>query len=157
MMQAVLRKFMEEVASRNQIQIVVAEGVFTNNLTNKKALNLPGSAYGFCVRLNEQERDSVFAEAKGKETTRLTNVQEWLPLSENFYPLYWGKDKMLGARIHQHLKNTKTTGLARLCAYTTLHGKEIACAALTVTKYSELEAVIQNERPHLLLAVTRVL
>ena len=157
MMQSALRNFMEEMASRNQIKIVVAEGVFTNTLTNKKALNLPGSVYGFCVRLNEQERDSIFSEAKSKKTTRLSNVQEWLPISENIYPLYWGKDKMLGARIHQHLKNTKTTGLARLCAYTTLHGKEIACAALTVTKYSELEATIQNERPHLLLAVTRVL
>jgi len=123
----------------------------------KKALSLPGSTYGFCVRLNDQERDAVFNEAISKGTTRLNNVQEWLPLTENIYPLYWGKDKMLGARIHQHLKNTKTTGLARLCAYTTLHGKEIACVSLTVTQYSELEVALQNERPHLLLAVTRVL
>lgn len=148
---------MEDVASSKQIQKTVAEGVFTNSATNKKALNLPGAAYGFCIRLNEQERNAVFAEAKKKGTTRLKSIQEWRPLSEDIFPLYWGKDKMLGARIHQHLKNTKKTGLARLCAYTTLHSKEIACVALTVTQYSELEGALQNERPHLLLAVTRVL
>lgn len=64
---------------------------------------------------------------------------------------------MLGARIHQHLKNTQKTGLARLCAYTTLHDKEIACVALTVMEYSQFEAALQISRPHLLLAVTRVL
>lgn len=157
-MQAVLKKFMEEIASRNKIQMVVAEGIFTNTHANKNALNLPGSVYGFCVRLNEQERYSVFTEAKSKKTNKLFNVQEWLPLRENIYPLYWGKDKRLGARIQQHLQNNaRGTGLARLCAYTTLHNKEIACVALTVTKYSELEDAIQNECPHLLLAVDRVL
>jgi len=156
-MQGVLKRFMEEVASRNQIQMAVAEGVFTNTATNEKALNLPGSTYGFCVRLNDQERQAVFRESLTKRSSRLNNVQEWRPIAEDIYPLYWGKDKMLGARIHQHLKNTKKTGLARLCAYTTLHGKEIACVSLTVTQYSELEAALHQERPHLLLAVTRVL
>ena len=156
-MQGVLRNFMEEVAARRQIQMAVAEGVFTNSATNSKVLNLPGSTYGFCVRLNENERNSVFGEALTKRSSRLERIQEWRPLAENIYPLYWGKDKMLGARIHQHLKNTKKTGLARLCSYTTLHGKEIACVSLTVTQYSELEAALHRERPHLLLAVTRVL
>lgn len=156
-MQAALRGFMEGVATRNQIQMAIAEGVFTNTATNQNALNLPGSTYGFCVRLDEQERAAVFNEALTKRSSRLNNIQEWLPLAEGIYPLYWGKDKMLGARIHQHLKNTKKTGLARLCAYTTLRGKEIACVSLTVTQYSELEAALHRERPHLLLAVTRVL
>lgn len=156
-MQTVLRTFMERIASQIKVKQVVAEGTFLNTATNVKALNLPGSTYGFCVRLNKQERASLFDEAINKRTSRLSNIQDWLPLSEDVYPLYWGKDKMLGARIHQHLKNTKTTGLARLCAYTTLHSKEIACVALTVTQYSALETALQHERPHLLLAGTRVL
>lgn len=156
-MQAELRKFMEEVAASNNIQMVIAECTFTNTLTNHKALNLPGSSYGFCVRLNEKGHDSVFAEAERKSATRLPNAKEWLPIAEDIYPLYWGKDKMLGARVHQHLKNTEKTGLARLCAYETLRDKEISCVVLTVTKYSELEAALHKQRPHLLLAVTRVL
>ncbi|WP_422910501.1 hypothetical protein ACOCLD_00875 [Pseudomonas sp. MAC6] len=148
---------METTAKNKQIQQVVAEGIFTNTSTNTETLNFPGAVYGFCVRLNELERNAVFAEAQQKRTTRLNSVQEWKPLEVDIYPLYWGKDKMLGARIHQHRKNTKATGLARLCAYETLHGKEIACVALTVTKYSELESALQTTRPHLLLAVTRVL
>lgn len=148
---------MNDVASRNQINVVAAEGTFTNTATNEKALSLPGAAYGFCVRLSNEDRIAVFNEAKSMGTTRLTNIQDWLPLSDEVYPLYWGKDKMLGARIHQHLKNTKTTGLARLCAYTTLLGKEISCVVLTVSEYSRLEAALQTERPHLLLAVRRVL
>lgn len=157
-MQTVLRTFMEGVASNNQIQKAFAEGVFTNTATNENVLSLPGAVYGFCVRLNEKGRNAVFAEAKKKATTRLKNADEWLPLSEDIYPLYWGKDKMLGDRIHRHLKNNSPgTGIARLCAYATLHDKEIACVALTVTQYAKLEAALQSDRPHLLLAVTRVL
>lgn len=156
-MQTKLRVFMEQIASDMNIKITVAEGTFTNNEENKKSLKLPGATYGFCVRLNEQERNSVFNEATSKRTTRLKKIQEWYPLSEDIYPLYWGKDKMLGSRIHQHLMNTKKTGLARLCAYTSLHGKEISCVALTVSQYAEFEAALQIARPHLLLAVTRTL
>ena len=156
-MQSELKNAMEVVAASKGILQTIAEGVFTNNQTNDKVLNLPGAAYGFCVRLDDSERDNVFAEALQKNTSRLSDVHEWLPLKDNIYPLYWGKDKMLGARIHQHLKNTKATGLARLCAYTSLHNKEIACVALTVTKYAELEEALQAKHPHLLLAVTRVL
>lgn len=148
---------MEAIALREGIVQTVAEGVFVNRSNNAKALNLPGAVYGFAVRLSASERDAVFAEAQLKQTTRLVAIQDWLPLEDNVYPLYWGKDKMLGARIHQHLRNTKTTGLARLCAYASLHDKEIACVALTVTKYSELEAAIQKTHPHLLLAATRIL
>ena len=109
------------------------------------------------MRLSEKDRDAVFTEAQQKRTSRLKKVHEWHPLQVNIYPLYWGKDKMLGARIHQHLKNTKATGLARFCAYKSLYDKEIACVAMTVTQYSDLEAALQKECPHLLRAVTRVL
>jgi len=148
---------METVANREGVEQTIADGTFTNRSNNSKVLELPGAVYGFCVRLNDNERNSVFEEARSKQTTRLKNIQEWLPLQDNIYPLYWGKDKMLGARIHQHLKNTKTTGLARLCAYTSLHNKEIACVVLIVTRYSELETALQETHPHLLKAVTRVL
>lgn len=148
---------MEYVATREGIAQTIAEGIFTNSPNNATALNLPGAVYGFCVRLEDRERDDIFLESKQKRTTRLSSVQDWRPIQANIYPLYWGKDKMLGARIHQHLKNTKTTGLARLCAYSKLHDKDIACVALTVTRYSELETALQATYPHLLLAVTRVL
>jgi len=146
-MQTELRRFMEDVAFRNQIQMVIAECVFTNTSENKKVLSLPGSTYGFCVRLNDCDRGLVFNEAVSKGTSRFHAVQEWHPFADDIYPLYWGKDRMLGARIHQHLKNTKKTGLARLCAYRTLHGKEIACISLTVDRYSDFETILQKERP----------
>lgn len=148
---------MKAVADREGIQQTIAAGVFKNSPNNAKILDLPGAVYGFCVRLEANEHTRVFSEAEEKGTTRLGDIHEWRPLRDNIYPLYWGKDKMLGARIHQHLKNTKTTGLARLCAYTSLHSKEIACVALTVTRYSDLEAALQIAHPHLLKAVTRIL
>lgn len=157
MIQTVLRKVMESAAIRKKIDLVVAEGVFINTSNNSKALNLPGAVYGFCVQLSDDERNALFAEAKLKKTSRFDTVSDWRPLQDDIYPLYWGKDKMLGARIYQHLMNTKATGLARLCAYTNLHGKNIACVALTVTHYSDLERELQSTHPHLLLAVTRVL
>ena len=148
---------MEAIATKENIAKTVAEGVFLNTPNNKKALNLPGAVYGFTVRLNTSEKNAVFAEAQQKQTTRLPSIQSWLPLEEDIYPLYWGKDKMLGARIHQHLKNNKSTGLIRLCAYESLYNKNIACVALTVTDYSNLEAALQIAHPHLLLTTNRVL
>ena len=147
---------MEAIATRENIATTVAEGVFLNTQNNKKALNLPGAVYGFSVRLNTSEKNAVFAEAKERQATRFVSIQSWLPIGEDVYPLYWGKDKMLGARIHQHLNNNKSTGLARLCTYTTLHNMHIACVALTVTNYSNLETALQRAHPHLLLTTNRV-
>lgn len=148
---------MEGIASKNKIKMDAAVGVFTNSETNVNSLVLPGATYGFCVRLSPDQRHNVFKESQNFRTNRFVEISCWSSIQDDIYPLYWGKDKMLGARIHQHLKNTQTTGLARLCAYTSLHGKEIACVALTVSKYAELELALQRDRPHLLKAVTRVL
>ena len=84
---------MEGIASKKNIDLAIVEGTFTNTATNSKVLNLPGATYGFCTRLTAQEKDKVFTEAKNFGANRVTKVSQWLPIKDDIYPLYWGKDQ----------------------------------------------------------------
>jgi hypothetical protein len=148
---------MNAIAVQTGITPAITAGTFINTADNAKALSLPGSVYGFCVRLNVQERDAVFAEAMQYDSNKLSQADNWTPITEDIYPLYWGKDKMLGSRIYGHLRNHQTTGLARLCAYQTLQNREIACAVMTVNDNALFEKELHRAYPHLLKAVTRIL
>ncbi|HLO64938.1 MAG TPA: hypothetical protein VK165_18405 [Azonexus sp.] len=136
---------------------VDAFGTFVNEPDNSKKTITPGGVYGFFVKLSADEVDLLFAEARSKNTLAINLRANFKPLVENIYPLYWGKDKSLGSRINAHIKNPdgraqgKTgTGLVRLCAYSTLHGKEIGVVAVTVSDYSAFERHIRSIYPDLL-------
>jgi len=130
---------------------VDAVGSFTNEANNANKSIIPGSVYGFFVSLDKSGVEVLFQEAIDKYTCRLNNISEFKPVIDDVYPLYWGKDKSLGARINAHIKNPKgKTGLARLCAYKSLHGKTISCIALVVNDYSGFESHLQAIFPDVL-------
>lgn len=157
-MKSTLKNAMLKVAGKNNIQVRTADATFINLPDNTNSLHLPGATYGFCVRLSPEERDAIFLEAKSYQTNRISSSEEWLPIKENIYPLYWGKDKSLGERIYRHLKNnSEGTGLVRLCAYSSLINKEIACVSLTVTKYTNLESELRNSHADLLKTSSKIL
>lgn len=130
---------------------VDALGSFLNESNNRGKVITPGSVYGFFVSLSKDEKEELFKEARVKQTLRPTNTSLIKPIKDNIYALYWGKDKSLGARINAHVNNPKgKTGLARLSAYTSLHGKSISCFALVVNNYSGFEAHLQSKFPDIL-------
>lgn len=150
-MLTVLKNKMDEVASVENIQQRVAEGTFINQSSNSNVLVFPGATYGFCVRLNTIEHKAVFLEAQQKGTARLNKIQDWKPIQDDIYPLYWGKEKYAGERVNRHLKNnSQGTGILRLCAYASLHNKEIACVSLTVANNTDFEKAMQRNHPDLL-------
>jgi hypothetical protein len=152
-----LAAHMKQAAQSCAVSVVEACGIFQNSASDAGITLFPCATYGFAVELTAAEKVAVFNEAQQKNTTKLTNVTNWKPLFDNCYPLYWGHDKMLGARPYQHPHNTKKTGLIRLCAYTALHGKNIAVVTLTVTDSIGLEKELQKTNPPLLITVTRQL
>ena len=132
----------------NSIAEVPASGEFV--LPAVKPILFPGAVYGFAVCLSEKERSTLFNEAAGRHSTRLKEIADFRPIEGDLYPIYWGKDKQIGARPHQHLQNPVKTGAIRLSTYQALVGKAIACATLVVQDYSSAEQLIQNAFPCLL-------
>ena len=149
-MNEILKIVRNELDGKKYLE-VDATGSFVNEADNSNKSIIPGSVYGFFVSLNNTEVEELFREAQGKDTCRLNEISDFKPIIKEIYPLYWGKDKSLGARINAHIKNPKgRTGLARLCAYNSLHGKTISCIAIVVNNYSGFENHLQKTFPGLL-------
>jgi hypothetical protein len=143
---------MRQTLSEQNIQEVTASGEFV--LSTVKPILFPGAVYGFAVRLSEIEREAFLVEAVARGLSRFTDVSKFVPILEDLYPIYWGKDKQLGARPHQHLRNPVKTGAIRLSTYEALVGKTLACASLVVSDNSTAEIILQRAFPGLLKTTT---
>jgi len=131
---------------------VAASGEF--KLSDPKPLLFPGAVYGFAACLSEQEVKALFMEAQARGTSRLKDFGSFKPLHGSLYPIYWGKDKQLGARLYQHLGNPSKTGAIRLSTYSTLLGKALVCASLVVSDNISAERILQTAFPDLLKTST---
>lgn len=144
---------MRGVLYRVGIPEVPASGEFY--LSSLPTVMFPGAVYGFAARLTDSERLSLFEEAQKRGLSRLRSISSFKPIEDDLYPIYWGKDKHLGARPHQHLGNPVGTGAIRLSTYKALNGKTIACTVLVVSDYVRAELAIQNAFPDLLKTTTK--
>ena len=144
---------MRAVLHREGIPEVPASGEFY--LSSLSTVMFPGAVYGFAARLSESERLALFEEAQKRGLSRLESVSSFKPIEDDLYPIYWGKDKQLGARPHQHLQNPVGTGAIRLSTYKSLSGKAIACTVLVVSDFVRAEFAIQRAFPDLLKTTTK--
>ena len=71
-----------------------------------------GSVYGFAVKLTDEEKQKLFNCRDKKDLC----IDDWKAIGDNYYPLYWGKDINMGARLHSHTKSSKSTGTIQLNA-----------------------------------------
>ena len=147
-----LVNLMRRTLSEQNIQEVTASGEFV--LSTVKPILFPGAVYGFAIRLSETEKKAFFIEAVARGLSRFTDAAKFVPILEDLYPIYWGKDKQLGARLHQHLGNPVKTGVIRLSTYKALEGKTLACASLVVSDNSTAELALQRAYPGLLKTTT---
>lgn len=148
-----LLQTMREVLREAGIAEVPAAGQFS--LPSTSPTLFPGAIYGFAAQLTDQERANLFKEAKTRKSNRIQCLNDYQAIEGNLYPLYWGKDKHLGARPHQHLQNPTKTGAIRLATYKSLEGKTIACVSLTVVNFEAAERAMQNKFPDLLKTTTK--
>lgn len=147
-----LAEAMKRALEGSGILEVAACGEFA--LAVIKPTLFPGAVYGFGVCLNQEERRAFFEEARARGSARLAELEQFKPIDGLLYPIYWGKDKQLGARPYQHLQNPEKTGAIRLSTYATLQGKLLACAVIVVSDNVEAERTIQKAFPDLLKCST---
>lgn len=144
---------MRQALNEGGIHEVAAAGEFS--LPAVKPVLFPGAVYGFAAHLSPEELRRLFDEAYARGLCRLSDLAKCRPIEGNLYPIYWGKDKQLGARPHQHLKDPVKTGAIRLSTYAALAGKAIACVTLTVSDYKAAEKAMQQRYPDLLKTSTK--
>mgnify|MGYP003382958880 CR=1 FL=1 len=139
---------MRDVLRESGISEVPAAGEFC--LPAVSPVLFPGAVYGFAVKLSHAELLELFNEAVSRKLSRVNAIGDLGSIEEGLYPIYWGKDKQLGARPHQHLQDPVGTGALRLSTYKSLAGKAIACVSLTVSDFNAAERALQNRYPDLL-------
>lgn len=93
------------------VREVDATGEFS--LSDNKPKLFPGGVYGFFVELTKEEAKAFFSEASDRNAIYLKSFDQFKPIKDSFYPIYWGKDKSIGKRPYEHLKNPKGTGSGR--------------------------------------------
>lgn len=141
-----------EQLSLADVSEVPAVGAF--KLCDETPKLFPGSVYGFFVELTPEEVKALFEEAQNRSATFISSLENFKPIKDNYYPIYWGKDKSIGKRPYEHIKNPKGTGAIRLSTYKSLHGKTIHSLAIVVDDNDKLENYLQRKYPHLLLTKT---
>ena len=110
----------------------------------------PGAVYGFAVHLSQTDLKALFEDARARKLSRVSRLKSIHPIEGTLYPLYWGKDKYLGARPYQHLNDPAKTGAIRLSTYKALRGKSIACVSLVVSDYAAAERILRSAYPDML-------
>lgn len=144
---------MRQILNARGVQEVTASGEFS--IPSAKIVLFPGAVYGFGVCLDNKEKLVLFEEAQDRRMTRLAKLEDFKPIEGALYPIYWGKDKQLGARPHQHLNDPSGTGSTRLSTFSSLNGKALVCAVLVVPDYAEAEGILQQAFPGLLKTTTK--
>ena len=150
---SLLLEAMRTVIREAGLKEVPAAGEF--RLPHASPTIFPGAVYGFAVPLSLAERRLVFDEAASRDLNSIRSLESFIPIQADLCPLYWGKDKQLGARPHQHLQDPMKTGAIRLSTYSSLAGKVIACVSLTVDRSALAEIALQQRFPHLLKTTTK--
>lgn len=102
-----------------------------------------GSVYGIAIKLSLEEKENFFENNEKDDIT----VDNWISIGEDYYPLYWGKDINMGARLHSHTKTSESTGTIRLNKRTELRGKTVIFGAVPCSNYAEIERRLRQKYP----------
>lgn len=113
-----------------------------------------GSVYGFAIRLKTQNDVVKVFNSIIKERRNINNVSDWQPIKEDYYPLYWGRDTNMGARIFSHTRSMKSTGTIQLNTISTvLRNYEIVYGAVPCLNYEKNEEILHDRYVQLLCTV----
>lgn len=61
-----------------------------------------GSVYGIAVAIEDEREKALIFQHLNERSIQL---EQWNPIGDNFYPLYWGKDCNMGSRLKVHTKS----------------------------------------------------
>jgi len=138
-------EWMKNLASQNNFKISNSiYGEFV--LTNKKVTQNVGSVYGIWVKLNSTEKDELWNDIlKINSKKNITDKENFLPIVEKWYPLYWGKDINPGSRIRAHANKPKGTSSLDLPKYKSLKKITVIYGNILVEKYYDFEKLLHSK------------
>lgn len=124
-------------------------GEVTDAGTSKAALSdCRGGVYGFFIEFkDEQELESFKSEVHGEKYIKETVLEGWKPAIGSYYPLYWGKDINLGARLKAHTKSFKSTYTIQMSDRKELINHKIIFGAMLCNDYDEIEKNLHDKYP----------
>lgn len=106
-----------------------------------------GGVYGFFIEFkNEEELKSFNDEVREKKYIKKV-LGDWKPAIGNYYPLYWGKDINLGARLKAHTKSFKSTYTIQMSNRKELINHKIIFGAMLCNDYDEIEKNLHDKYP----------
>lgn len=101
-----------------------------------------GGVYGFFIEFKNEKELKSFKKKVGKKKYIKENVLgEWRPAIGKYYPLYWGKDINLGARLKAHTKSFKSTYTIQMNRRTELKDHKIIFGAMLCNDYDKIEKI----------------
>lgn len=111
-----------------------------------------GSAYGIAIQIKKAEREKIYNAIKEDKHSKVDQIplDKWKPIRDDWYPLYWGKDKYAGSRINAHARTRKSTGTLQINKREYLDGAKLIYGVVLCDKYSKIEKQLQRQYPCLL-------
>ena len=143
----ILIQAMRKILEENNLREATLVGKLVHDGRGAPKMQFPGGVYGFSVILTPTEKMALFHEAQARGLSNIENIEEFKPICGNQYPLYWGKDKYIGQRLHSHLAGCnkyQSTGLIRLRTYESLIGREIYCGVVIVEDKDKIERLLTH-------------
>ena len=127
------------------------EGTVDNSGTTACALSDErGGVYGFAIELTKTQKKKFFKDiVKAGFNRRIQNLDNWTPITDNYYPLYWGKDVNLGFRLYEHTKASQTCASIALCR-SEFAGYKIIYGAVLCKNRDVYENILHYDYPDLL-------
>lgn len=105
-----------------------------------------GSVYGFAIKLSSDDEIKAIFENQDKNL----DFSSWKSLGDDYYPLYWGKDINMGARLYSHTKQSKSTRTIQLNKRAFLKDREIIYGAIPCSDSAEIEKRLHEKYPDIL-------
>ena len=140
----------EKIVGTDKIEYISGE-IQNCGTKHCKLSEIRGAVYGIAIKLERSQKSSFFCDIE-EDLRNNTKEQEWISIGDDYYPLYWGKDKNMGLRLHAHTKTMKSTGTLQLNSNTMsfLKDKEIIYGAIPCMNYEKNEEKLHKRYPDIL-------
>lgn len=111
-----------------------------------------GSVYGIAVELSDDEKKTFFDALVNKK--KGIKAERWVSIGDNYYPLYWGIDINMGARLSAHIKDYIGTGALQL-NIRSLGSFKIIYGAIPCLNRAKHEKTLRNTYPDILKTIKK--
>ena len=111
-----------------------------------------GSVYGIAIELPEDKKQSFFDNLANKK--KGVKVEDWKSIGDNYYPLYWGIDINMGARLSAHVKDYIGTGALQL-NNSSIGNLKIIYGAVPCLNRAKHEKTLRDKYPDILKTIKK--